>query len=119
MQRPVVLSARQYVQLVLPAAQKNTVVVWMQQILAADVQMEPVGPHNRLPVGCGDRGEQFSIKNNLHPVKLRGSDHDFLMDRSSEMEIRTITKWRRMDVMRVMSTKQAVMRRRALKRKCD
>ena len=60
--------------------------VRLQQVVAADIQMDAIGPGNRLPSSCGNRRERLEIEEKLNPLRLKNEDHDFLMDRAFEME---------------------------------
>ena len=65
---------------------EDTVVVRMQQVVSADVRMIPVGPGHKLPETCGDASRRTYMEKKYKPMKILPSDHDFLMDRASEME---------------------------------
>ena len=62
------------------------ITVRMQQAAATDIQMNEVGPGNRLPASCGDRGERLHLEGTKRPLKISGEDHDYLMDRACKME---------------------------------
>ena len=44
--------------------QNERAIMWMKQVVAADIQMALVSPGNRLPVACGNRSERRGIGKN-------------------------------------------------------
>ena len=61
-------------------------VVRMQHVIDAYVQMKPVSSENRLLSNAGDVGHRMQLEELLKSLGIDDEVHDFLIDRATEME---------------------------------